>query len=459
MRETSNVQQKAIWVLIVFLFIQPIIDVITSFLVRYTDFSLTIGMIIRIAFLLLAVYYCLFMSKSRYKKYVIWYSVGVVAFSLVYLLYMVSEKNSSVLFLELKSLAKSFYFPMLLLCLIPVLDDQEKSFDPKYIVITVLAYVGLILLAIATGTDFISYGSGKLGTSGWFFAANETGTIVGILFPVVVLYIINALDAACSIKKLITALIIITVYGVISLNIGTKVPMLCILITFGMLLLIHIIRMFISEKKKSSAIISIVSLAMIILTIAVLPYTASGKNLSNHMASVNVHGISDFFGDGTSSDNAGPDPTNVIFSSRDIYLEKTAEEFEKDSALRKILGLGSTVIKDNQIQTYKSIEMDFYTVFYQFGILGFIIYFIPVLIIFARIAFAAIKRCRESIASDITMGYIVGLILSLGIAYIAGHVLTAPAVSVYVALLAACLFISFARKKKAGAPVNEGESI
>ena len=48
-----------------------------------------------------------------------------------------------------------------------------------------------MVISISTSTDFGSYEWMKVGSRGWFYAGNELGSILAIIFPIVVLYSIQ----------------------------------------------------------------------------------------------------------------------------------------------------------------------------------------------------------------------------------------------------------------------------
>lgn len=49
----------------------------------------------------------------------------------------------------------------------------------------------VMVVSIATGTDYNNYEWLKLGSRGWFYAGNELGSILAIMCPIVVLYSIE----------------------------------------------------------------------------------------------------------------------------------------------------------------------------------------------------------------------------------------------------------------------------
>jgi len=417
-------------ILIIYLIIQPFIDLITSLLVMYTNINLTMGMVLRISFLTIVVLYCIAVNNLQYKKYILMYFLAVFIYSCVYLVYSTLIKDASVIFLEAKFLLKSFYLPLLLVCLIAIFQHKGKRVDSKYVIFVGIMYIVLILLTLITNTGFLSYTCDRLGSKGWFYAANEVGAIISIIFPVLIFEVISNLDK-CKMSKKITYLTTVIAYIIVALWIGTKVPLLAIILTFIMLMLISLLRAIISKQKKYPIIVTIASIIMLVAIFVTLPYTPVGRNLNDCMQGALFS---------KSKTEKKINFTNVVFSNRDVYLRLTFDKYMKKPVATKVLGLGMMGLDvDGTAKPYKGIEMDFYEIFYRFGILGFIVYFAPILLI-VKIIVALFKKCKESVLNDTIMGYSIALFLSFGIAFFAGHVLTAPSVSVYVALFIACLF-------------------
>ena len=84
MRTDSNNKKANIFY--IFLLIQPILDLFTSLMVRFTNLPLTIGMIVRGLFLFTMVIYLLFVNKSVHKKKSIIYLGILCIFSIIYLI-------------------------------------------------------------------------------------------------------------------------------------------------------------------------------------------------------------------------------------------------------------------------------------------------------------------------------------------------------------------------------------
>ena len=101
----------------------------------------------------------------------------------------------------------------------------------------------------------------------------------------------------------------------------------------------------------------------------------------------------------------------------------------------------------NYTDKIKLIEMDFHDLFFAFGIVGFLIYLIPLLYFGITLFIRMITNFKKIM----TVKYMLlasTLILSLGIGFMSGHVLTAPAVSIFFVVILAYIIVDFEIKKK-----------
>ena len=444
---------------IIFLIAQPAIDIITSVFVRFFDTSVTLGIIIRMLMLIAVLYYSLFVLQFKRKKYLVGYIVLIGVYAIIYVLNVIIFKDVSVLFTEVKSLIKLIYFPVMLASLFCIFEERKDFIKPKNFITPGIIYVLLIIVALITNTSFFSYPNGKLGSVGWFYAPNEIGAILAMIFPVFLVYIVKNYKRAVN-------YIFLVMYIFVCLWMGTKAPMLGIMITFGAVALIYLIKLITKKQKIKSAIVMFSSGLLAVVIFFALPYTPGGKNLNIHLDNANVQGIQDFFDsddigneeyevyvdvedeedeqdmcvhDGISQhsvDNA----TNVIYSSREKFLKRVSASYHKASLREKILGMG--YVSDSHDTMNVMVEMDFYDVFFRLGVIGSIIYFMPLVFIAVIILIRFLKRFWTNLCNDDVVGHILGVLLALGLAYIAGHVLTAPAASLYVALLIIGLYKS-----------------
>lgn len=383
----------------IFIIFQPIVDVLTSICLNL-NISFSFGMIIRFVFIVFLMYYLLFINNSKYKK-----SSLFVLF--IIFLYMIIFSFSNMSLFSISSLIKSFYFPILLISLFNIYNESD-TLNNKYLLISLFIYVGIILIGDITNTSFQSYDVEKtkhIGHIGWFNSANEIGAIIAILIPI----LFESIYKKISIVKVL--LLLITV--IVSFKIGTRIPLLSLFICLVIYYIKYIVYFIKNKHKKTLIATIIISLSALISIIIVFPKTPVYKNIITHSEYLKIDKISDIFKNKETFDN-------FIFSKRFSLLSDTNKIYKEESIGNKLIGIGYS----NKTRT---IEMDMFDIFYNFGILGFIIYFGSIIYVFV---FNKNKINRI---------YILPICLIIFISFFAGHVFTAPSVSV----LAALIFVKF----------------
>ena len=127
-------------ILIIFILLQPILDLITGLSVHALDLNITIGIVIRMLFLIFLMFTTTFIYKKKLSLYTY---ITVTIYSLLYLIGIIIYKDG-VVFNELQGLLKSIYFPLVLVSLYDLKDEYRVS---KMTLFTVLfTYLILILI-------------------------------------------------------------------------------------------------------------------------------------------------------------------------------------------------------------------------------------------------------------------------------------------------------------------------
>ena len=138
-------------ILIIFILLQPILDLITGLSVHALDLNITIGIVIRMLFLIFLMFTTTFIYKKKLSLYTY---ITVTIYSLLYLIGIIIYKDG-VVFNELQGLLKSIYFPLVLVSLYDLKDEYRVS---KMTLFTVLfTYLILILIPNVLGLGFESY--------------------------------------------------------------------------------------------------------------------------------------------------------------------------------------------------------------------------------------------------------------------------------------------------------------
>ena len=387
----------------IFLFIQPVIDLVTSIMINYLNINITLGMIIRMIFLLFIIYFYLFVKKncSNYKKY---YSLTILIFSIIYLLIMLINKGDNIIFSELTNYLKIIYF----IVLITLIDKEDIKININDLVNLFIIYLLLILIPNMFNISYNSYTQGKVGSVGLFNSGNEISAILSILNPFIIYYIFNKNN---KLKKVLLIILMLLTY----FKIGSKIIIISLILSiiYNIYLFIKDNSIYIKINKKNILITIVILLLTIILSIIIIPKTNFYYNIKLHLNYLGINSINDIFTYNFIN--------RFIFSDRLSFLSTTNEYFINSSIINKLFGLGSIINPYTDYIYIKSIEMDLFDIFYYIGIIGFILYLIPL-----------IKSIKE-LSNNKLIRF--SIILSLLIALLVGHTLTAPAVSIFICII------------------------
>lgn len=403
-------------IIILFLLLGPFFDCFTALSIHMLHISFTGIMILKILFLGLLLYDLFFISKCRYRNIVRIAITVILMYMFLFTIQTILHKGNAAFFFECQSLLRTFFFPIVVLCLYNL--HLENRFTPKvnnlYCILG--TYVILILLPLITHTGFDSYAISKVGTIGWFHSCNEVGGILSIIFPFL-------LDQGIKRKKWIFLFSLVVFLGV-CFSIGTKVPILSVMLTFLAFGLFYLVRLFQNRKWKQISYFFLTVLVGIIGLIFIVPKTSFYKNIQIHLDFLKVDSFSDLL--------TIQKIDHFVFSERIKFLGNTRESYKKAPFSEKIIGIGYIENYATDEVSTKLIEMDYYDVFFRHGIVGSIVYFLP----FIWILYGIVKKMKTKFVLSQGVSILLIVLLSL----FSGHILVAPSVSMVVAyILILCL--------------------
>ena len=405
----------------IFILIQPVLDLITGICLHVFSLNLTIGIIIRMLFLLFIMYATTFIYK---KKLSLIYYLIVAFYSIIYL---INIGTNSHLFGQVQGLLRVFYFPLLLVSFYDLKDEIKISTATLFTTLTL--YLIFIFIPMTLNLGFKSYEITKSGTLGYYNSANEISGIISILTPIVFM-IFN------SKGKSILKVIYILLYLVVILTIGTKTPLLSLLITIGMTFIYIMIKSYKDKKYKRILSSFIIIVIGIISLIILIPKTNFYKNIKVHLDFLKVEDVTDIIDNGNLIDH-------FIFSQRVTFLTDRKSIYDNATFQEKLFGIGYYYNgkKDKQV------EMDYFDIYLNHGIIGFIIFFSVYLYILVQTT--KIKRKLNFNLYMLNVSMLLILFLSL----FTGHIITAPAVSIIVVVI--IMMLQNRRKKELLFSIND----
>ncbi|HDR7623042.1 TPA: O-antigen ligase family protein [Bacillus mycoides] len=465
--------------LLFFIILQPVLDLLTSLSIVLLKSNATVGILVRFLIMAVGGIYILIQAKEKEnRKFLIYLILLAVVLGIGFINNKL-VKNPIVLGEEVKFVAKALYIYIMLGSYILALKSLKKKVNisdkvRNSIVYSTLIINAIMVISISTSTDFGSYQWMKVGSRGWFYAGNELGSILAIIFPIVVLYSIQKTKSVKHVLYWIPSLLMI--YSLI--QVGTKVGMGSIGATLAAAIGIIVLQLLFDRRNPNkmslvlNGLIAIVLLAGVVGTFKMTPLAQNMGIHNNYLSEQNVaqqgqkekeikekikkeekqHKVE------KPEENAKVEAEvkkelekeqkkenqeNLIFSGRQVYEERHKQFFKEAPTSQKLFGMGyagNFKYNEQKEPDPKLIEMDFHDWFYDFGIIGFALMMIPFIYYGVRILLAFVTRFKEIF--NVKYGMITAsLVLALGIAYIAGHILTAPGVGIYFVVVLACLIV------------------
>lgn len=398
-------------IFLIFLYLQPFLDVTSGVLLHF-GYSVTISSIVRLTFMFFCYIYLFFYVKD--KKVNI-YLLLLGLYFVMYTITILISKGTPALIYELKNLLTTYYFVVLLLTLIKAYKSKKLDFKNLYIIYTI--YLLLVFIPNVLGIGFDSYWHSKEGSVGWFLSANVVGSILSILLPLLII----------NIKKINISLIILTIINLyVIFGIGTKVPVLSFIIIITTNIIYYMISLVKKQQYKKLSIIILPIIIIIALSISIFPKTSFYKNIVIH---INYLEEKD---NGNISTQHMVD--HFIFSQRLTFEEKTRKAYNKSSFLEKVFGIGYIENYSTDEVRLKTVEIDYFDVFYRHGIIGFVLFFTPVIYVIYKI----IKDIKNINYRNLNI--ILSIVLILLLALFQGHIFVTPANSIYVSLILALTY-------------------
>lgn len=421
--------------LTLYILIQPVLDVLTSLLVRNISASLTIGVFVRTIFMAIIVIFSMRVLNKKDKIILFAYYVLLAVYSIIYMLICYLNTGTNMILIQIKGLVKTLYLPVVLASMFVLYKSEKIRIDIRHLVYTLCSYCFVIVFAKYFDIGYASYTYGtKLGTVGWFYAANEIGAILAILAPYI---FIKKLKKENNTFYIITYILLVCSV----LEIGTKVPVLA----FAILLLLDIFvigykRIITKERKYEKKFLG--ALLSILFIACIIGITPVGKNLNINLINTNQN-ISDDHVDNSMEDNNAynnlPDDTMGTFSGditsgRTGFLKTNYQEYINNKFTTVLFGTSYLKVDDGEVIEKKLVEMDFFDIFINHGIIGFILILGPMMLITVYVIFKNLKHFKKLLEEPERLYYLYAYFIGLAVSFLSGHVLTSPAVSIYIVI-------------------------
>lgn len=321
----------------IFLLISPVIDLVTQSNIIKTNYY-SIGLILRGLFLIGIILLTIFIYKK--KNILIPYFI-LLSYFMIYIIGSFLYKDSFSLIKDVQGLIRVFYFPIIFLSLYSLREEIRIS---KYTLWTTLCIYTLFLYFL-----FITNNQSLLKKH------FELKGIISILVPFIFIMISNT-------KNILKKIIILFVFIGTSFILRSKTILLSFYLTI-FLTIIYIIKRQIQERNIKQIILLIF---ISIITLSSMTITIPKIILNNHKNLTISKVIKD------------EELVNkYIMNQRLTRLKKKALVYKESNIYQKLFGIG--YYKDKE--EINIIKMDYFDIYYSHGLIGFLLFFIIILII------------------------------------------------------------------------------
>ncbi len=393
-------------IIALFLLMSPFIDLATGVCLHYFQINLTIGIILRVIFLISMCIIALFIYK---RKELLPAYMAIILFMILHLIGVFVYKNGVGLFTEVQNLVKVFYFPILFLSFYSIREEIHTS---KLTLFTVLfLYLFLIFVPTVLQIGYKTYEITKSGTLGFFNSANEISGIISLLTPIL-FYVLS------TSRKIFPKILLMAMYLIVILMMGTKTPLLSFCITVGLSLSYYWV-MCIKKKKYKPIAYSLGAVIVGVTALClILPRTNFYKNIEVHLEFLKINSIHEVFEHKETIDH-------FIFSQRLTFFHNKALIYKEAPLYEKLFGIG--YLRNGQ--EIKQIEMDYFDIYYNYGIIGFILFFGISLYVLYKILEKKPTKDYERFMTEASV------LLIFFLAFFTGHILTTPSVGIICILI------------------------
>lgn len=424
---TSKINFENIFIL--FIILQPIIDILTSFCVRNISEKLTLGIFIRAVFMIYIMIYTILKVDQKSRWQILIYYSCIAIYSIAFIINSYTKYGFILVVSQAKGLIKTFYFPIILASLLILFKKKDYSSKQKYLNISLVIYVLTIFICKIFSIGYPTYPMrDSAGTIGLFYAGNEISAIIAMLASICFATFIS--NKFSFLNAILCAL---TVFAM--LEIGTKVAFVSIAVLIVLTLILSIIKLIRKEIKGFYK--QVIALLLIgLLTFLFFGNTSIGKNL--HINPISFGKQSSIEKPETpveSPEKKEPSKDiNVILSGRSDFFKSDLKKYNNSSISDKLVGLGYISPKKDIVQERKLVEIDYFDVFFCHGILGTLIYIIPLAVLIVICVKNFFAKFVNNMRNHTLILMIYSVLIGFGIALMAGHVFTAPAVSMFLIL-------------------------
>ena len=416
LKEKINIEN----ILCFFIIICPILDMLSFIFRNLFNTNISPSTILRPVIPIIVIIYLFFKEDKKFKLYTF---LGFLIFGIygvihLYLFTKVKTGSSySGVIHEAQYIVNYSFMILNLFLYIYVFKGKDTGRLKKSILYSACIYVVSIYISIVTHTSSHTYLEEQMGYKGWFESGNSVGAILLLTMFVYINYIKDK-----KYRKIVIPLLVLLGTFLMFL-IGTRVGLLGFILVVSLYIIVEVFYSLLHNKKINKRIVGIgaglivaISICVVIFGSTTLERRKHLKEIESDIADENLKDNSHITGDLLDIKNKidkneledgymeEPQKRSII----DLYNKaNTMKISNNDQRMQQLIynialvknqkSLGLILFGNGYVANFRELilEMEIPAFLFNFGTLGFILYFVPFLLIFIYGLWIGIKNIKK----------------------------------------------------------------
>ena len=416
LKEKINIEN----ILCFFIIICPILDMLSFIFRNVFNTNISPSTILRPVIPIIVIIYLFFKEDKKFKLYTFlgFLILGIYGVIHLYLFTKVKTGSSySGVIHEAQYIVNYSFMILNLFLYIYIFKDKNTEKLKKSILYSACIYVGSIIISIITHTSSHTYLEEQMGYKGWF----ESGNSVGAILLLTMFIYINYIKDKKYRKIVIPLLVLLGIF--LMFLIGTRVGLLGFILVISLYIIVEVFYSLLHNKKVNKRIVGIGAGLIVAISICVVIFGSTTLERRKHLKEIESDISDENLKDNSHITGDLLDIKNKIDKNEleDGYMSETQKKSimdlyntansmkisNNDQRMQQLIynialvknqkSLGLILFGNGYVANFRELilEMEIPAFLFNFGILGFILYFVPFLSIFVYGLWIGIKNIKK----------------------------------------------------------------
>ena len=416
LKEKINIEN----ILCFFIIICPILDMLSFIFRNVFNTNISPSTILRPVIPIIVIIYLFFKEDKKFKLYTFlgFLILGIYGVIHLYLFTKVKTGSSySGVIHEAQYIVNYSFMILNLFLYIYIFKDKNTEKLKKSILYSACIYVGSIIISIITHTSSHTYLEEQMGYKGWF----ESGNSVGAILLLTMFIYINYIKDKKYRKIVIPLLVLLGIF--LMFLIGTRVGLLGFILVISLYIIVEVFYSLLHNKKVNKRIVGIGAGLIVAISICVVIFGSTTLERRKHLKEIESDISDENLKDNSHITGDLLDIKNKIDKNEleDGYMSETQKKSimdlyntansmkisNNDQRMQQLIynvalvknqkSLGLILFGNGYVANFRELilEMEIPAFLFNFGILGFILYFVPFLLIFVYGLWIGIKNIKK----------------------------------------------------------------